>query len=585
MASRRTGLWLLTTLLLFFTLFAIFAWGVNRFLVGGTSVVGSGTVLRIRLQGSIGEIAHRGPFLGPITVREIDDALQRAADDDRVAAVFLEVGPLSGGYGKTQEVRAALHRFRNSGKPVLALLDVGTNLDLYLAAAADTIYQVPRGQLVLGMLVEEPFYRGLFDELGVQFRAFTSGPYKTAFNSFTQAELTEAQREMDESLLDSLYRQWVDDVAADRQLERAAVVRAFDVGLLTAREARSHGLVDELGYRDQIRERFAEIAGGVPRTVGVREYLRASGGGPLAGLLSRQEVIALIHVNGLMLPGDVPESLFGANVAAGNTIARYLREARQDTAVKAIVVRVDSGGGAASAADVMGREIELAARRKPVVVSMSDVAASGGYWIAAKATRVFANRATYTGSIGVVSGRLSLSGAYEKLGINHGLIKRGENADLFSNATTLRPEQTEIFQRNVDSTYEDFITVVAEGRGMQHDAVDAVARGRVWTGLQAADNGLVDEIGGLRAALVAARAEAGIGPQSSITIREYPPRRSLFEQLSSLFPTAAMLRGIAAPPSAWLPGSAFEAWERFRALQSAGPVWTLMDAALPVPAR
>jgi len=585
MATRRTGLWLLTTLLLFFSAFAIFAWGVNYFLVGGSPVVGSGTVLRLRLQGTIGEIAHQGPFLGPITVREIDDALRRAADDNRVAAVFLEVGPLSGGYGKMQEIRTALHRFRESGKPVIALMEVGTNLDLYLAAAADTIYQIPSGQLILGMLVEEPFYRGLFDDLGVEFRAFTSGPYKTAFNSFTQEELTEAQREMDESLVDSLYEQWIDDVAADRELERAAVVRAFDAGLLTARQAQSHGLVDELGYRDEIRERLTQIAGRSPRILGVRDYLRASAGGAFEGFFAQNNVIALIHVNGLMLPGDMPDSLFGANVAAGNTIARYIREAREDAAVKAIVLRVDSGGGAASAADVMGREVELAARRKPVVVSMSDVAASGGYWIAAKATRVFANRATYTGSIGVVSGRLSLSGAYEKLDVNHGLIKRGENADLFSDATILRPEQEDIFQRNVDETYEDFVAVVAAGRGMEPDAVDAVARGRVWTGLQALDNGLVDEIGGLRAALVAARAEAGIGPQISMAIREYPPRRSLFEELSSLFTTVAVMRAIAPPPSTWLPRTAVAAWERFRALQSAGPVWALMDAALPVAAR
>lgn len=585
MASRRTGLWLLTTLLLFFTAFAIFAWGVNQFVVGGSPAVGRGTVLQIRLQGTIGEIAHQGPFLGPVTVREIDEALRRAADDPRVAAVFLDVGPLAGGYGKAQEIRTAVHRFRDSGKPVLALLEVGSNLDLYVAAAADTVYQVPTGQLIIGMLVEETFYRGLFEDLGVEFRAFTSGPYKTAFNAFTQQEPTEAQREMDESLLDSLYEQWIDDVAGDRGLERSRVVVAFDAGLLTARQAQSHGLVDELGYRDQIREQLAQVAGRSPRTLGVRDYLRGSGGGPLEGFLARDNVIALIHVNGLMLPGDFPDSLFGGNVAAGNTIARYIREAREDSAVKAIVLRVDSGGGAVTAADVMGREIELAARRKPVVVSMSDVAASGGYWIAAKANRVFANRATYTGSIGVVSGRLSLREAYEKLDINHGLVKRGENADLFSDATVLRPEQEAILQSNVNETYDDFIGVVAAGRGMDPEAVHAVAQGRVWTGLQALDHGLIDEIGGLRAALVAARAEAGIGPQSSMAIREYPPRRSLFDELSSLFTTVALARLVALPAAAWLPRSAVDAWERFRTLRAAGPMWALMDAALPAAVR
>lgn len=582
MASRRIGLWLLTTLLLFFLAFTLVVWGLNRMLVGGTPSLGSGTILTIRLQGAIGEIAQQGPFAAPVTVREIDEALRRAADDDRVAAVFLEVGPLGGGYGKTQEVRAAVRRFRDSGKPVIALLEIGTNLDLYVAVAADTVYQVPTGQLILGMLVQEPFYRDLFDKIGVEFETFTSGPYKTAFNSFTQRELTDAQREMDESLLDSLYRQWIDDVATDRDLDTAAVEAAFDEGLLSARRAQQLGLVDELGYRDQVDERLADLAGRTPRRLSVRQYLRATRAGGFENIFRQDDVVALIHISGLMVPGDFPNTLFGPNVAAGNTIAGYIREAREDTAVKAIVLRIDSGGGAVSAADVMGREIELAAQRKPVVVSMSDVAASGGYWIAAKATRVFANRATYTGSIGVVSGRLSLAGTYELLGVNHGIIKRGENADMLADSTVLRPEQAEILQRNVDETYSEFIAVVAEGRGMEPDAVDAVAQGRVWMGLQALDNGLVDEIGGLHEALVAARAEAGIGPQSSMAIRIYPPSRTFFEEFSRLFTSVVMLRAATPSPIAWLPPRAAETWQRLRA---AGTVWALMDAALPVAAR
>jgi len=585
MASRRIGLWLLTTFLFFFLAFTLFVWGVNRMLVGGAPSLGSGTILTIRLQGAIGEIPRQGPFVGPLTVREIDDALRRAADDDRVAGVFLEVGPLGGGYGKAQEVRAALQRFRRSEKPVIALLEVATNLDLYVASAAETVYQIPTGQLILGMLVQRAFYRDLFDKIGVEFQAFTSGPYKSAFNAYTERQLTDSERAMDESLLDSLYRQWIDDVAADRGMETAAVEAAFDGGLLTARQAQSLGLIDELGYRDEIDDLFNDIAGRSPRKLNVREYLRATQPAGLDNLFAQNNVIALIHVSGLMVPGDFPDSLFGANVAAGNTIARYIREAREDPAVRAIVLRIDSGGGAVTAADVMGRETELAAQRKPVVVSMSDVAASGGYWIASKATRVFANRATYTGSIGVVSGRLSLRGTYDMLGINHGIVKRGENADLLADATALRPEQAEIMQRNVEETYADFIEVVAAGRDMEPDAVDAVAQGRVWTGQQALDIGLIDEIGGLREALVAARAEAGIGAQSSMAIRVYPPQRTLFEEFSRLFTSVAMLRAIVPTPSVWLPPSAVDAWQRLRALQAAGPVWTLMDAALPTPAR
>ncbi len=584
MASRRTGLWLLTTFLFFLLVFTVFVWGLNRMLVGGSAVLGSGTVLEIPLRGTIGEIAHRGPFLGPLTVREIDEAIRRAADDDRVDALFLDIGPVLSGYGKVQEIRAAVHRFRESGKQVVALLENGTNLDLYLAAAADTIYQVPTGQLVLGFLVQEPFYRDLFDKLGVEFEVFTSGPFKTLMHSFTNRDLTDAQREMDNSLLDSLYGQWLDGVGTDRGLERAALQSSFDRGLVSARQALADGLVDELGYRDQVSDRLVQIAGRSPRRVGVRDYLRATEPGGLTQIFGRADTIALIHIGGVMVPGEFEDSLFGANVAAGTTIARYVREAREDRSVRAIVLRIDSGGGAVTAADVMGREIELAAQRKPVVVSMSDVAASGGYWIAAHATRVLANPGTYTGSIGVVMGRINLQGTYDLLGINHAILKRGENADLFTDAAPLRPGQAAILDASVAATYADFINLVAAGRGMEVDAVDALGGGRVWTGQQAADAGLVDELGGLHEALIAARAEAGIMPGDRVAIQVYPPSRTLFEEFQRIF-SSRTVQVLLPTVTSWLPVDPVETWRHMRLLQASGPVWTLMDAALPVAAR
>ena len=584
MAPRRTGLWLLTTFFFFLLVFTVFVWGLNRMLVGGTASLGSGTVLTIRLQGTIGEIAQRGPFVGPVTVREIDQALRRAAADSRVAAVFLDVGPLGGGYGKAQEVRAALQHFRESGKPVVALLELGSNLDLYIASAADTVYQVPSGQLILGMLVREPFYRDLLDKLGVRFDVFASGDYKSAFASFTETEISDAQREMDDSLLDSLYGQWLGDVAADRGMTVEAVEAAFDEGLLSARRAQELGLIDELGYRDTVDERLATLAGRSPRRLSVRSYLRATQPGAFGAIFSGENVIAVIHISGLMVPGEFEDSLFGADLAAGSTIAGYIRDAREDARVKAIVLRVDSGGGAASAADVMGREIELAAQRKPVVVSMSDVAASGGYWVASKATRVFANRATYTGSIGVVMGRLNLQGTYELLGVNNEILKRGENADILSDAVSLSPEQADLLARSVAETYAEFLDVVAAGRDMERSAVHAVAQGRVWTGEQALERGLIDQIGGLQDAMVAARAEAGIGPEERTTLRIYPPTRTLFEEFSRLFGTVATARIVSSLSVGWMPPSMADAWERVRILRAAGPVWTIVDSALPVPA-
>ena len=582
MGLGRTSRWLLTAFLFFLLLFTLFIWGLNRILVGSVPEVRSGTVLTIRLQGAIGESPQQGLFGTAVTVHEIDQALRRAAADTRVDAVLLEIGPLTGGYGKVQEVRAAVEHFRESDKPVVAFLELASNLDLYVASAANIIYQIPSGSLILGMYVQQPFYRDFFDKIGVRFEVFASGPYKSAFASYTDTAPSDAQYEMEDSLLENLYRQWLGDVAADRGMTVESVATAFDEGYLSARRAQAVGFIDELGYRDMLEAKLAEFAGESPLHVSVRDYLRDT---EPTELFAPESTIALIYISGMMVPGDFDTGLFGAEVAAGGTIERYIREASEDPSVKAIVLRVDSGGGAVTAADVMGRAIELAAQQKPVVVSMSDVAASGGYWIASKATRVFANRATYTGSIGVVMARPDLEGTYELLGINQEIIKRGKNADLMSTTGPLRPDQIDILTRNVTDIYEEFLDVVSEGRNMDRNAVDSVAQGRVWTGEQALDHNLVDDIGGLREALVAARADAGIEPGERTALRIFPPTRTIFDELASLFNISAVTLRSSPMPSGPLSLSLGAVWERIRILQIAGPLWAIMDTALPVPAR
>ena len=582
MGLGRTSRWLLTAFLFFLLLFTLFIWGLNRILVGSVPEVRSGTVLTIRLQGAIGESPQQGLFGTAVTVHEIDQALRRAAADTRVDAVLLEIGPLTGGYGKVQEVRAAVEHFRESDKPVVAFLELASNLDLYVASAANIIYQIPSGSLILGMYVQQPFYRDFFDKIGVRFEVFASGPYKSAFASYTDTAPSDAQYEMEDSLLENLYRQWLGDVAADRGMTVESVATAFDEGYLSARRAQAVGFIDELGYRDMLEAKLAEFAGESPLYVSVRDYLRDT---EPTELFAPESTIALIYISGMMVPGDFDTGLFGAEVAAGGTIERYIREASEDPSVKAIVLRVDSGGGAVTAADVMGRAIELAAQQKPVVVSMSDVAASGGYWIASKATRVFANRATYTGSIGVVMARPDLEGTYALLGINQEIIKRGKNADLMNTTGPLRPDQIDILTRNVTDIYEEFLDVVSEGRNMDRNAVDSVAQGRVWTGEQALDHNLVDDIGGLREALVAARADAGIEPGQRTALRIFPPTRTIFDELASLFNISTVTLRSSPMPSGPLSLSLGAVWERIRILQIAGPLWAIMDTALPVPAR
>jgi protease-4 len=480
---------------------------------------------------------------------------------------------------KAQEIHAALEVFRNSGKPLVALLEIGSGTDIYLASAASTVVQIPSGQLTLGLLMQEAFYKDLLDTLGIQFEAFHSGPFKTAMHSFTRRELSEPQREMGESLLESLYEDWIDEVAEARGLDPELLRAAYDRGVLLADDALEYGLVDELGYLADVDVLLAEAAGSAFNRMSVRRYLQVSAPAPFAAMLGGSPIIALIHVSGMIVPGDTEDALFAGNLAAGNTIARYIRQAREDSSVRAIVLRIDSPGGVMSAADIIGHEVRLAAEEKPVIASMSDVAASGGYWIASPATKIFADRATYTGSIGVVMGRVNLAGTYELLGVNNELLKRGENADIFSDAVPLRTEQAELLERNMLVAYDDFLDWVAEGRGMSRDEVAELAAGRVWTGAQAVENGLVDEIGGLREAVVAARIEAGIRRGRATMLRIYPPRRTLFEEISRLLAASTVI----APES--LLGSHWEAFEALRMMRSGAAAWALMDQSLPAPAR
>jgi protease-4 len=579
MSEKRSAFWLVATIIIFALATAVSLWVLSGLVAGGMSITTSGTVLEVRLTGPLAEVQGSGPFASPLTVRELDSAIRRAATDRRVSALYLEVGPFVGGMAKAQEIHAALKVFRESGKPLVALLEIGSGTDLYLASAASTVVQIPTGQLTLGLLMQEAFYKDLLDTLGVQFEAFHSGPFKTAMHSFTRRELSEAQREMSESLLESLYRTWIDEVAEARDLDPELLQAAYDRGVLLAADAMEYGLVDELGYLTDVDALLADAAGSGFDRVSVRRYLQASAAPSFSALLGGSPVIALIHVSGMIVPGDTEDTLFAGNLAAGNTIARYIRQAREDSSVRAIVLRIDSPGGVMSAADIIGHEVQLAAEKKPVIASMSDVAASGGYWIASPATKIFANRATYTGSIGVVMGRVNLAGTYELLGVNNELLKRGENADIFSDAMPLRSEQAQLLERNMLVAYDGFLDWVAEGRGMPRDEVAELAAGRVWTGAQAVDNGLVDEIGGLREAVVAARIEAGIRRGRATMLRIYPPHRTLFEQLSRLLAASTVV----APES--LLGSHWEAFEAFHMLRSGAVAWALMDQSLPVPVR
>ena len=576
MTRRRPLFWLLFAFLVMIVLF----WGATRFLnqllVGDSASLSSDNVLTVSLAGPIVEQPGRlfgDDPVGPLSLREIDTALRRAADDARVVGVVLRVGPLLTGFAKAQEIRSAIHAFRASGKPVVARVENGSLLDLYVAAAADTVVQVPSGNYLLGLVSRRQYYRELLDTIGIEFETFHTGPYKTAMSGYTATDMSAEERVAIEALLDSLYEQLVTDIAEDRQLDAAQVRDAIDLGLVSAQGAVELGIADRLAFDDEI----TNLVGAGDR-VTVREY----NGARSAPWTFGRTAIALVHVDGLIVPGSAGGSpLGGGRVAGGDRIAAALRAARADSAVRAVVLRVDSPGGAVTASDVIWREVALTAEEMPVIVSMSDVAASGGYWIATAGTRVLAMPGTYTGSIGVVMARFHLAGTYDKLGIGNAVVKRGRNADIFVDSQPLSGEQRERLQSSVDATYEIFLDRVAQARDLSRDEVERLAAGRVWTGQQALELGLIDEFGGLRAALSVARREAGLSPGTDVTITVYPRQPGLFDQLRGLMATA---QSSGRPPSS-VAEALQDRFEWLRWLRASGHVWALSDQALPAAAR
>ncbi|HJO02873.1 MAG TPA: signal peptide peptidase SppA [Acidobacteriota bacterium] len=587
MARRRSSwTWVILGFLLLVLLFWWATQFLNRAVLGQRGSLGADNVLEVSL---VGQVVERPAYLwgsrsiGPLSIREIDNALRRAADDPRVSAALLRVGPMLGGFAKAQEIRSAVHAFRESGKPVVALLEIGTLIDLYVASSANTLVQVPTGSFVLGLAARTQYYRELLDKLGVEFEAFATGPYKSAMNPYTETGMSDEERVVLESLLDSVYEQILNDVAEDRGLDRTTVQAAIDRGILPAATALESGLVDELGFYDGLDD---ALGIGSTQHVGVREYWELAG--PGWGI--RRPAIALVHIDGLILPGDVSNDPLGGAVAGGDTIARAIRQARQNASVRAIVLRVDSPGGAVTASDVIWREAALAAESMPVIVSMSDVAASGGYWIATAGTRVLADGATYTGSIGVTMGRYNLAGAYEKLGIANDAVTRGENAGLFLDSRRLSPSERGAIEASITETYQTFLDKVADARDLSVAEVERLAAGRVWTGQQALEVGLVDEIGGLRAALSAARRAAGIDARTEVDVRLYPAQRTMLEQVSGL------LTGVrAGPASVWMgndvvgpiPDTAALAGRvaLLRLMGSAGARWAVIEGPVPTPVR
>lgn len=525
------------------------------------------TILTARIEGDIPEHPPQdslrdlleGP---PTTVTDIVEALDRARLDPRIRGVQLRVAESSMNMAQIQEVRGKIREFNRTGKLSVCYLEYATNRSYYLASACQTVILLPKSLLYIhGVMASTTFFRGTLDKLGVYPDLFHIGDYKNATNVFTEKKFTPAHREATATLLNDWYQEYRNDVAEARGLRPEEFDKAVAKGPYNSQEALSAKLVDRVAYWDEAREFIRRKNHGSDETLGLHAYLDRTD-------QEASNQLAVIYATGTIMPGRSGDTGVGEEVMGSDTIAEEFRRAREDSSVKAVILRVDSPGGGVYSSEVIRREVEATRREKPVVVSMSDVAASGGYWIATSASRIVAEPGTITGSIGVVTGKFNILGLLTKLGMSTDVISTTENSTLDSPYQNYTPAQREIVEKDMRDIYHDFLQGVAEGRHLKVEQVDKIGQGRVWTGERALHLGLVDELGGLHTAIARARELAKIPREEKVSLIYLPPRRSVLERLLGLMSESEMAGGRTSPL----------AWLKSMESLASQPVWAILPA-------
>ena len=533
----RRGFAILFTLLGIAFFISVVGFVAIYLLFGREPAVPSNATLVLRVGGALTEIAPSDVvgYLRGVrtpTVRTIVDDLRKAKIDSRVHSVLLKpTGFDSPFWAKVQEIRDAVLDFRRSGKPIYAYLEYGGDREYYLATAADKIFLMPSTPLDLaGVATYELFLRGTFDKIGAYPDLHHIGDYKTASNTFTEKGYTPAHKEMDESLNRDLYEQIVRGIADGRRKSEGDVRRMLDQGPFLPEDAVRSGLVDDVAYEDQVNDKLG--ATNDRRRLDGDDYGRIS---PSSLGLNRGPRVAVINASGTINSGRSGYDPLNGGIVGSDTLIDYIRQARRDGTIRAIVVRIDSPGGSAAASDAIWRELTIAKNERadrPIVASMSDLAASGGYYIAMPAQVIVAQPSTLTGSIGIFGGKIVTGGVYEKLGAHIESTSIGRHAEINSPARPYNAEELKKLQDQLQSFYDDFVEKVATSRHSTPEKIDAIAQGRVWTGRQAKQNRLVDELGGLDRAIAIAKQRAKIPADSEVELVVYPPRRSFYELLS-----------------------------------------------------
>lgn len=471
-----------------------------------------------------------------LQIRNIVTLLEAAGKDRKIKGIVARIAGAPINYADAQEIRDAVQRFRTTGKTAIAYAETfgetgPGNSSYYLATAFDSIFLMPSGDLGLtGILSQSPFFKGTLEKIDVDPQLAARKEYKTALNQFTEGNYTQQHREMSQAIVNSVLNIFLSDIATSRKIDKIKVSNLVSQGPFTADQALAAGLVDGLQYRDQVYDNLKNKYGKNTHFLCISNYAKRS-----RAVKRGRKAIALIYGEGAIVQGKSSYNPLSGEVTMGaQTIASAFRAAIKDKTIGAIVFRVNSPGGSHIASEVIWRETVLAKKAgKPVVVSMGAVAGSGGYYVSMNADKIIAHPSTITGSIGVVGGKFVTQGLYNKLGVTFDHVSTSPNATIWSSINSYSEEQWNYLQQNLDTVYNDFVSKVASGRNIPIDKVKNIAKGRIYTGAQALELGLVDTLGGFYEAFTSAKMLMGIPATSSIPVKIFPKKRSIWKRVFS----------------------------------------------------
>ena len=507
------------------------------------------SVAALKLDGGFEEGVGGESLFGDAEVKLKDmlDRLDKARKDDKISGVVLQLRGLEIGRGKVNELRAAIQKTRASGKRVVADLQTATGPDFLVAIACDEIVMPESGMLIVpGVRAELTYFKGLFDKVGIQPDFIQIGDYKGAEESYTRTNMSPAFKKQFESVIDDYYEQLVSNIADARKLDPKKVKELLDQGLFSASEAKTTGLIDRVAYEEEIRAQLATQLKGDEVTLvkdygkkevdtdfsgigGFMKMMEMMMGGDKDKKPSKNKKIAVVYAVGVIMPGESKSSPFGESTVGSDTIVKALRDAEEDPKCLGIVLRVDSPGGSATASDLIWRQITQS--KKPLIASMGDTAASGGYYISMGTKKIYAEPGTLTGSIGVVSGKLALKGLMDKVGVTTDVISRGKNSGIFSSTEPFTESEREVWKRSMTECYDQFTSKAAKGRKMDVAKLRELAQGKLYSGRMAKKEGLVDEIGTLEDAIADVKVQAGLKADDKIELWVLPKPRGMLEGL------------------------------------------------------